>query len=100
MAPPRVAPPERFEGARPEGGAAARRAASRGTASHGTATGVGQAGAPLEPAPPGSAALTGTTASPSRHGRLGDDDLHYFNEGTHGRLYDRLGCHLRAADAA
>jgi 1,4-alpha-glucan branching enzyme len=24
---------------------------------------------------------------------LGDDDLHYFNEGTHGRLYEKLGAH-------
>lgn len=29
--------------------------------------------------------------SPSR---LGDADLHYFNEGTHSRLFERLGAHL------
>src|SRR5499427_4726249 len=29
--------------------------------------------------------------------RLGDDDLHYFNEGTHYRLYEKLGAHLMTA---
>jgi len=28
---------------------------------------------------------------------LGDDDLHYFNEGTHTRLYAKLGAHLVTA---
>jgi len=28
---------------------------------------------------------------------LGDDDLHYFNEGTHYRLYEKLGAHLMSA---
>ncbi|MBM3222896.1 MAG: 1,4-alpha-glucan branching protein GlgB [Candidatus Tectomicrobia bacterium] len=28
---------------------------------------------------------------------LGDDDLHYFNEGTHAQLYDKLGAHLTTA---
>src|SRR5438552_16938153 len=30
----------------------------------------------------------------SRVTRLGDDDLHYFNEGTHYRLYEKLGAHV------
>ena len=25
---------------------------------------------------------------------MGAQDLHLFREGTHGRLYDKLGCHL------
>ena len=29
----------------------------------------------------------------SRVTLLGDDDLHYFNEGTHYRLYEKLGAH-------
>src|SRR5437867_629933 len=29
----------------------------------------------------------------SRVTLLGDDDLHYFNEGTHSRLYEKLGAH-------
>ncbi len=27
---------------------------------------------------------------------LGDQDLHYFNEGTHARMYEHLGAHLRS----
>lgn len=30
---------------------------------------------------------------PSGNTLLGDDDLHYFNEGTHARLYEKLGAH-------
>ena len=30
--------------------------------------------------------------------RLGDGDLHLFNEGTHYRLHDKLGAHLMTAD--
>ncbi len=33
-------------------------------------------------------------AVPALHSRLSDDDLHFFNEGTHHRLYDHLGAHL------
>ena len=33
----------------------------------------------------------------SRVTLLGDDDLHYFNEGTHYRLYEKLGAHLMSA---
>ena len=33
----------------------------------------------------------------SRVTLLGDDDLHYFNEGTHYRLYEKLGAHLVTA---
>src|SRR6476619_7608973 len=29
---------------------------------------------------------------------LGDQDLHFFNEGTHVRLYDKLGAHLVTVD--
>jgi 1,4-alpha-glucan branching enzyme len=31
---------------------------------------------------------------------LSDDDLHLFNEGTHYKLYDKLGAHLLTADGA
>jgi 1,4-alpha-glucan branching enzyme len=31
---------------------------------------------------------------------LGADDLHFFNEGTHDRLYDKLGAHARVVDGA
>ena len=31
---------------------------------------------------------------------LGDDDLHYFKEGTHYRLYEKLGAHLMTAGRA
>src|SRR6266536_1528366 len=31
---------------------------------------------------------------------LGDQDLHLFNEGTHNRLYVKLGAHLLSADSA
>ena len=30
---------------------------------------------------------------------LGEQDIHLFREGTHGRLYQKLGCQLRASDA-
>ena len=30
---------------------------------------------------------------------LGPQDIHLFREGTHGRLYDKLGCHLHDAGA-
>ena len=30
---------------------------------------------------------------------LGAQDLHMFREGTHGRLYDKLGCHLHDGGA-
>ena len=33
----------------------------------------------------------------SRVTLLGDDDLHYFNEGTHYQLYEKLGAHLVTA---
>jgi 1,4-alpha-glucan branching enzyme len=33
----------------------------------------------------------------SRVTLIGDDDLHYFNEGTHTRLYEKLGAHLVTA---
>ena len=33
-----------------------------------------------------------------RGGRIGADDLHLFNEGTHRRLYERLGAHLATVD--
>src|SRR5215510_5059235 len=33
-------------------------------------------------------------ARSSRITLLGDDDLHYFNEGTHYRLYKKLGAHV------
>src|SRR5262250_3229448 len=29
---------------------------------------------------------------------LGDQDLHLFNEGTHNRLYNKLGAHLLVTD--
>ena len=29
-----------------------------------------------------------------RASALGEQDIHLFREGTHGRLYDKLGCHL------
>ena len=32
-------------------------------------------------------------STPSRVTLLSDNDLHYFNEGTHARLYDKLGAH-------
>jgi 1,4-alpha-glucan branching enzyme len=31
---------------------------------------------------------------------MSDDDLHWFNEGTHYRMYNKLGAHLTAADGA
>jgi 1,4-alpha-glucan branching enzyme len=31
---------------------------------------------------------------------LGADDLHFFNEGTHDRLYEKLGAHPRVVDGA
>src|SRR5215470_13776218 len=37
------------------------------------------------------------SARSSRITLLGDDDLHYFNEGTHYQLYEKLGAHLTAA---
>src|SRR5256885_15159723 len=37
------------------------------------------------------------SARGSRVTRLGDDDLHYFNEGTHYQLYEKLGAHLITA---
>jgi 1,4-alpha-glucan branching enzyme len=41
----------------------------------------------------------GGTVIPSRErGLLGEQDLHLFNEGTHYRLYRRLGAHLAAID--
>ncbi|GAB4111828.1 MAG: 1,4-alpha-glucan branching protein GlgB [Sandaracinaceae bacterium] len=32
--------------------------------------------------------------------RFGADDLHFFNEGTHDRLYEKLGAHLCVVDGA
>jgi 1,4-alpha-glucan branching enzyme len=32
--------------------------------------------------------------------RFGADDLHFFNEGTHDRLYEKLGAHLTVVDGA
>ena len=37
------------------------------------------------------------SARSSRVTLLGDDDLHYFNEGTHYQLYEKLGAHLITA---
>ncbi len=37
------------------------------------------------------------SARSSRVTLLGDDDLHYFNEGTHYQLYEKLGAHLVTA---
>jgi 1,4-alpha-glucan branching enzyme len=34
----------------------------------------------------------------TQHSRLTSDDLHMFNEGTHYRLYEKLGSHLIGAD--
>lgn len=34
----------------------------------------------------------------AQHSRLTSDDLHMFNEGTHYRLYEKLGSHLIGAD--
>ncbi len=34
----------------------------------------------------------------TQHSRLSDEDLHWFNEGTHQRLYDKLGAHLELVD--
>jgi 1,4-alpha-glucan branching enzyme len=36
-----------------------------------------------------------TTLSPKTSSLLTDHDIYLFKEGTHGRLYGRLGCHLR-----
>jgi len=46
--------------------------------------------------------LSGRDASASEPGSgsspLGEQDLYLFNEGTHRRLYEKLGCHLGARD--
>ncbi len=47
------------------------------------------------PAPPPVDAAAGTAA---RASLLTDQDLYLFNEGSHLRLYDRLGAHLEAVD--
>src|SRR5262249_27028020 len=51
---------------------------------------------------PSAAATTGVEREPVRYDmtRLGDTDLHLFNEGTHDRLYERLGAHLATLDGA
>ena len=46
----------------------------------------------------------GTTAAPAAattpsSAALGEQDIHLFREGTHARLYRKLGCHLGAAGA-
>jgi 1,4-alpha-glucan branching enzyme len=40
---------------------------------------------------------TATRSRPAT--QLGDQDIHLFREGTHGRLYDKLGCHLHPGGA-
>ena len=43
------------------------------------------------------AATGGRSAMPGGVGLLTDDDIYLFNEGTHFRLYEKLGAHLVAS---
>src|ERR1700674_5010818 len=45
-----------------------------------------------------SQALAPRQSATSRVTLLSDNDLHYFNEGTHARLYEKLGAHPLTVD--
>ena len=67
------------------------------------ATPDGTAPAPATPAGTAPTAPLGSEAAPEVPGvgatsRLSDDDLYLFNEGSHFRLADKLGAHLRTVD--